>query len=73
MIQNFHELNEALYADKTLNLQSVKYKKWCAISKNLQQNNSETVTNEDDKEVPKESYISPENRKETIDDVRLIK
>ena len=27
----------------------------------LQQNNSETVTNEYDKEVPKERFISPEN------------
>ena len=26
----------------------------------LQQNNSETVTNEYDKEVPKERFISPE-------------
>ena len=31
------------------------------VSKNSQQNNSETVTNEHDKEVPKERYIS--NRK----------
>ena len=30
-------------------------------SKNSQQNNSETVTNENDKEIPKERYISPEN------------
>ena len=28
------------------------------------QNNSETVTNENDKEVLKERYISPEERKE---------
>ena len=30
------------------------------MSKNSQQNNSETVTNENDKEIPKERYISPE-------------
>ena len=29
------------------------------ISKNLQQNNSETITNEHDKEIPKKRYISP--------------
>ena len=28
------------------------------VSKNLQQNNSETVINEHDKEIPKERYIS---------------
>ena len=32
------------------------------VSKNLQQNNSETVTNENGKEIPKERYISPEGR-----------
>ena len=30
------------------------------VSKILQQNNSETVTNENDKEIPKERYISSE-------------
>ena len=29
------------------------------VSQNSQQNNSETVTNEHDKEIPKERYISP--------------
>ena len=29
------------------------------VSKNSQQNNSETVTDEHDKEIPKERYISP--------------
>ena len=29
------------------------------VSKNLPQNNSETVTNENSKEIPKERYISP--------------
>ena len=33
-----------------------------SVSKILQQNNSETVTNENDKEIPKERYISPEER-----------
>ena len=38
--------------------------------KNVTQNNSETVANEHDKEIPKERYISPEER--LIDDLRLI-
>ena len=41
------------------------------ISKNSQQNNSETVTNEHDKEIPNERYISPEERQEIIDELRL--
>ena len=32
------------------------------VSKNLQQNSSETVTYELDKEITKERYISPEKR-----------
>ena len=32
------------------------------ISKNSQQSNSETNTNKDDKEIPKERYISPKER-----------
>ena len=31
-------------------------------SKNLQQSNSESVSNEHGKEMPKERYISPEER-----------
>ena len=41
------------------------------VSKNSKQNNSETFTNENDKEIPKERYISPEKRQEIIDDLRL--
>ena len=37
-----------------------------------QQNNSETLTNEHHKEIPKERYISPEERHEIIDELRLI-
>ena len=29
------------------------------VSRNLLQNNSETITNEHDKEIPRERYISP--------------
>ena len=42
------------------------------VSKNSQQNNSETVTNEHDKEIPKERYISPKQRQKIIDNLRLI-
>ena len=33
------------------------------VSKNSQQNNLGKVTNEKDKEIPKERYISPEENK----------
>ena len=42
------------------------------VSKTSPQNNSETITNEHDKEIPKERYISPEERQKIIDDLRLI-
>ena len=37
------------------------------VSKNL-----ETVTNEHDKEIPKEGYVSPKERQKVIDHLRLI-
>ena len=40
-------------------------------SKNFQQNNSETLTNEYDKEIPKEIYISSVERQKIIDDLGL--
>ena len=39
------------------------------VSKNSQQNISETVTNEHDKEIPKERYVSPEERQNIIDNL----
>ena len=30
------------------------------------------ITNEHDQEIPKERYISPEQRQKNIDDLRLI-
>ena len=33
---------------------------------------SETVTNDHGKEIPKQRYISPEERQKIIDDLRLI-
>ena len=37
------------------------------VSRSLPQNNSETVTNEHDKEIPKERHISPKK------DIKLLK
>ena len=42
------------------------------LSKNLQQNNSKTVTNEHEQEIPKERYISPEEGQKINEDLRLI-
>ena len=42
------------------------------VWKKSQQNNSETFTNRHDKEIPKERYISPEERQRIIDDLRII-
>ena len=42
------------------------------VSKTLQQNNSEKNTNENGKELPKERYVSLEERQKIIDDLRLI-
>ena len=41
------------------------------VIKKLQQDNSEPVTNEYDKEIPKRRYISPEKRQEIIDELKL--
>ena len=41
------------------------------VSKNSQQNNLETVTNENDKEILKERNMSSEKRQEIIDNLRL--
>ena len=46
------------------------------VSKTLLQSNSETITNEHDKEMPKNIYIYiyiyPEERQEIINELRLI-
>ena len=43
-----------------------------AVSRSSPQNDSETITNEHNKEIPKERYISPEERQKIIDNLRLI-
>ena len=42
------------------------------VPKNSQKNNSEIVANENDKEIPKEIDVSPEERQKNIDNLRLI-
>ena len=42
------------------------------VSKILQQNNSESLTNEHGKVIPKRRYISPEERQKIIDDLKFI-
>ena len=42
------------------------------VWKTAQQNYSETVTNENYKEMPKERYIPPEERQNVIHDLKLI-
>ena len=41
------------------------------VLKKSRQNNSETVTNENDKKIPKERYMSPEKIQKINDDLRL--
>ena len=47
----------------------MEYQKITKVLKNSQQNNSEGVTNQNDKEIPKERYISPEERQKILDDL----
>ena len=42
------------------------------VSKTSPKINSETLTNEHNKEMLKERYLSPAERQKTIDDLRLI-
>ena len=41
------------------------------FQKNSLQNNSETVTSEHDKEIPKERYVSKEEGREIVDELKL--
>ena len=52
----------------------MEYQKITKVSKNLQQDNSETVTNENDKEIPKEVYIYIylEERQKIVNKLRPI-
>ena len=50
----------------------MEYQKTIKVWKTSRQNNSETVTNENDEEIPKEIYIATEERQKVIDNLRLI-
>ena len=55
-------------AETTSDLIGHKIKK---VLKNSQNNNSEKVTNKNDREIPKERYISLKERQEVIDNLIL--
>ena len=42
------------------------------VPKTLPQNNSVTSTNKHDKEIPKERYVSPDERQEIINQLILM-
>ena len=50
----------------------MKYQKITKVWKNSQENNSETVTNQNDTEMHKERYISAEERQKIIINLRSI-
>ena len=50
----------------------MEYQKITKVSKNLQQSNSETVANKNDKEIPKERYTSPKERQKITDNLIFI-
>ena len=65
VIQKTAEASSYLIGNKIAN-QIIK------IQEDLQENNSEAVINEDDKEIPKKRYISPEEIQDIIDELRSI-
>ena len=50
----------------------MEYQKITKVSKNSQQNNSEKVVTENDKETPKEKFTSPKERQKINANLRLI-
>ena len=49
----------------------MKYQKISKFSKNLQENNIETVKNQNDKEIHKKRYISAEKSQKIIDNLGI--
>ena len=49
----------------------MEHQKITKVSKNSQQSNSETVTNEHNKKIPIERYVSPEERQSIIDNLGI--
>ena len=71
-IQETAEATGDLIGNKIVDMVATSYDgKIRKVSKNSQQNNSETVANENDKEIRKERYMSTEKRQQIIDDLRL--
>ena len=74
-IQKTAEANGDLIGNEIANAVAMFYNgKIAKVSKNSLQNNSETVTNDNDKEIRKERYISLEERQKIIDnlDINII-
>ena len=73
MIMEYQKTAEAtndLIANKIADAVAKRYDgKITKVLRNSPQNNSEAITNEHDKEIPKERYMSPEERQKTIDDL----
>ena len=44
----------------------MEYQKFAKVSKNSQQKTLKTITNENDKEIPKERQIPPEERRKLL-------
>ena len=62
-----------LIVNKTADVVAKSYdSKITKVLRRSPQNNSETTTNDHDKEIPKERYVSPEQRQEIGDDLKLI-
>ena len=55
-----NKITDAVLSDTLATRAKSYHGKITKVSKNSQQDKSETVTNENDKEIPKERYISPE-------------
>ena len=64
VIQKTAEATGALIGNKIAN-------RIMKVSRSSPQNNSETITNESDKEIPQERCISPEERQKIINYLRL--
>ena len=50
----------------------MEYQKTTKVSENSKQNDSEKVSNENDKQIPKKRYTSPEERQKVIDNLTSI-
>ena len=62
MIRKYLKEDIHLQKKKQETIEIIGYQKIMKVSKNSQRNNPETVTNENDKEIPKERCTSPEER-----------